>query len=234
MVDFLEVRLPDDVEKGASAGLRVAVAKFRAASGFVKRNAIWDGPLRRYDIAFGLQPRDAPDPATDPNDGFERILDFYHVMLGDATGFRFHDWADDEVGDFSAVTMAADNTGFIATADGVATTFRLIKRRTVAATNNDRLIHKITLDSLGDPMVRLAADLTELTLVAAAPAAGEFSADADTGIVTTGDLFTTEEMRASFLFDVPVHFDTDMLQVQIELADTGSIPPIMLEEDLLP
>lgn len=234
MVDFLEVRLPDDVEKGASTSLRVAVAKFRAASGFVKRNAIWDGPLRRFDISYGLQPRNAPEPSIDPEDGFERILDFYHVMLGDATGFRFHDWSDDEVGDFSAVTLTADNTGFIADADGVATTFRLIKRRTVAATNRDRLIHKITLDDIGEPLVRLAADLVELTWVAGAPGAGEFSADANTGIVTTGDIFTTEELRGAFLFDVPVHFDTDMLQVQIELADTGSIPPIMLEEDLLP
>lgn len=235
MVDFLEVRLPEDIERGSRGGPRFSTSKFRGASGFVKRNSNWSQALRSYDISYGLQVREDIAAPIDPQTGFDRILDFYHVVLGEAIGFRFQDFSDFQVGSFDDVTLTTLNTGFVAEGDSSTTVFQLIKRRSLGATNHDRILKKISLDDAGDPIIRMLVNAVEATRVASAPAAGEFSVDEDTGLVTLGDVLTAGQFaRTALYFDTPVTFASDMLDVEMVVLETGSIPPIMLEETRIP
>jgi uncharacterized protein (TIGR02217 family) len=59
----------------------------------------------------------------------------------------------------------------------------------------------------------------------------DFTVDASTGIVR----FTTAPvigavLTAGFLFDTPVRFDTDALEIDYAALDTGQIPKIPLLE----
>ena len=102
--------------------------------------------------------------------------------------------------------------------DGEATTFQLVKTYGGAFAPYVRPIVKPVAGS-----VRVAVDGVELE--------DGFSVDVTTGVVTfetppgPGDAVT-----AGFLFDVPVRFDTDYLEVDLSAFAAGAFPKIPLVE----
>jgi uncharacterized protein (TIGR02217 family) len=60
---------------------------------------------------------------------------------------------------------------------------------------------------------------------------GDFTVDVTTGIVTLGAAPVADAVvRAGFRFDVPVRFDTDRIEVDLEAFRAGRIPSIPLIE----
>jgi uncharacterized protein (TIGR02217 family) len=60
---------------------------------------------------------------------------------------------------------------------------------------------------------------------------GAFTVDAATGVVTLAvPPAEGAEVRAGFRFDVPVRFDTDRIEVDLEAFQAGRIPSIPLIE----
>ena len=203
---FHEVRFPDNISRGARGGPERRTQVVELASGDEERNASWADSRRRYDIAYGI--RRADDLAA--------VVAFFEARNGRLHGFRFKDWAD-----FKSCLPSQSpgpNNQPIGTGNGAATLFQLVKRYTSGAQSWTRAITKpvagtviIALNGTPQPSGWSVSTATGLITFTTAPAAG---------IAIT----------AGFEFDVPVRFDTDALDVTLDLERLGSITSIPLVE----
>lgn len=203
---FHEVRFPDDVSRGARGGPERRTQIVELASGDEERNGSWANSRRRYDVAYGI--RRADDLAA--------VVAFFEARNGRLHGFRFKDWADHKSCLPSQTPGPTDQ--LIGIGDGTITTFQLVKRYVSGSQNWTRTITKPVTGT-----VRVALDGTEQF--------GGWAVDTTTGVVTF-DSAPAEgaAITAGFAFDVPVRFDTDALDVTLDLERLGSITSIPLLE----
>jgi uncharacterized protein (TIGR02217 family) len=203
---FHEVRFPDDISRGARGGPERRTQIVELASGAEERNAAWANSRRRYDVAYGI--RRADDLAA--------VVAFFEARGGRLYGFRFKDWGDYKSSLPSGTPSPTDQA--IGTGDGATTAFQLVKRYASGAQSWTRTITKPVAGT-----VRIALDGAEQ------PAG--WAVDTSTGIVTFDAAPAAGvNVSAGFQFDVPVRFDTDALDVTLDLERLGSITSIPLVE----
>ena len=141
---------------------------------------------------------------------------FFEARNGRLHGFRFKDWADYKSCLPSQVLGPLDQV--IGTGDGATTLFPLVKRYISGAQTWTRAITK--------PV----AGTTRIALGGVEQAAG-WTVDPTSGFVTfSAPPDTGTPITAGFEFDVPVRFDTDVLDVTLDLERLGSITSIPLVE----
>ena len=203
---FHEVRFPDNISRGARGGPERRTQVVELASGDEERNASWADSRRRYDVAYGI--RRADDLAA--------VVAFFEARNGRLHGFRYKDWADYKSCLPSQAITATDQQ--IGTGTGSTQAFQLTKRYTSGAQTWVRTITKPVAGT-----VRVALGMVEQM--------SGWTVDTTTGLIT----FTTAPaggviVRAGFEFDVPVRFDTDTLDVTLDLERLGSITSIPLLE----
>lgn len=203
---FHEVRFPDNISRGARGGPERRTQVVELASGDEERNASWANSRRRYDVAYGI--RRADDLAV--------VVAFFEARNGRLHGFRYKDWADYKSALPSQAITATDQQ--IGTGTGSQQTFQLSKRYTSGGQTWVRTIAKPVAGT-----VRVALGMVEQL--------SGWTLDATTGVIT----FTTDPaggviVRAGFEFDVPVRFDSDTLDVTLDLERLGSITAIPLLE----
>jgi uncharacterized protein (TIGR02217 family) len=203
---FHEVRFPDNISRGARGGPERRTQIVELASGAEERNASWANSRRRYDVAYGI--RRADDLAA--------VVAFFEARNGRLHGFRFKDWADFKSCPPSQTPGPTNQA--IGTGNGAATQFQLTKRYTSGAQSWSRTITKpvagtVTIALNGTPLVSGWSVSTTTGVV-------NFTTAPATGIAIT----------AGFEFDVPVRFDTDALDVTLDLERLGSITSIPLVE----
>ncbi len=203
---FHEVRFPDNISRGARGGPERRTQIVELTSGDEERNASWANSRRRYDVAYGV--RRADDLAA--------VVAFFEARNGRLYGFRYKDWADYKSCLPSQRPTPTDQG--LGTGDGTAVTFQVAKIYTSGSQAWTRPVTKPVAGS-----VQVALDGMEQTT--------GWSIDTTTGLVTfeaapgAGVLVT-----AGFEFDVPVRFDTDTLDVTLDLERLGSITSIPLLE----
>ena len=203
---FHEVRFPDDISRGARGGPERRTQIVELASGDEERNASWAGSRRRYDVAYGI--RRADDLA--------EVVAFFEARNGRLYGFRFKDWADYKSCAPSRAPAADDQA--LGTGDGSETAFQLVKGYASGAQTWTRVITKPVAGS-----VRIALDGAEQ--------ASGWSVDPATGLVTFDAApGAGVAITAGFEFDVPVRFDSDALDVTLDVERLGSITSIPLVE----
>ena len=203
---FHEVRFPDNISRGARGGPERRTQIVELASGDEERNASWASSRRRYDVAYGI--RRADDLAV--------VVAFFEARNGRLHGFRYKDWADYKSGLPSQPVTPNDQQ--IGTGTGSLKTFPLAKRYSSGAQSWTRTIAKPVAGT-----VRVALGMVEQM--------SGWTVDTTTGVVT----FTIAPgngvvVRAGFEFDVPVRFDTDVLDVTLDIERLGSITSIPLLE----
>jgi len=203
---FHEVRFPDNISRGARGGPERRTQIVELASGDEERNASWANSRRRYDVAYGI--RRADDLAA--------VVAFFEARNGRLHGFRFKDWADYKSDLPSAAISPTDQEIGIGT--GSLTEFALLKSYSSGAQSWTRAIAKPVAGS-----VRIALGGVEQI--------SGWTADTTTGVV----IFDTAPaegvaITAGFEFDVPVRFDTDALDVTLDVERLGSITSIPLLE----
>ena len=203
---FHEVRFPDSIGRGARGGPERRTQIVELASGDEERNASWANSRRRYDVAYGI--RRADDLAA--------VVAFFEARNGRLHGFRFKDWADYKSSPPSQALGPQDQ--LIGEGDGATTVFQLVKRYSSGSQSWTRVITKPVVET-----VRIALDSAEQT--------SGWTIDTTTGLVS----FDTAPasgvaITAGFEFDVPVRFDSDTLDVTLDIERLGSITSIPLLE----
>lgn len=204
---FHNVRFPLDVALGARGGPERLTDVVTLASGAEERNSRWAHSRRRYNAGYGVKSRE----------DMQAVLAFFEERRGRFHAFLWRDALDHSSNGGNGAPTPLDQA--IGTGDGAETGFQLVKRYGGGFDPYDRPITKPDAAS-----VRVAVDGVELD------AAG-FTVNTLTGVVTldvapgAGDTVT-----AGFLFDVPVRFDTDRLDVELSGFDAADIPSIPLIE----
>ena len=210
-----DIRLPDDVERGANGGPGFNTSVIVLTSGFERRNKNWENTRGKWNVGYGITTADQ----------LEGVIDTFYVVNGMADGFRFKDWSGFRIGKTNDVTTRQ----LIGTTDGSTATFQTFLRYTRGATSFDRDIKKIVAATY-----RLWEDDVEIT---EGGGAGEFAIDNNTGIATLGSTLAAKsgtEVEIICEFDVPVRFATDELNITTSLFHLDeaviSIPAINIME----
>jgi uncharacterized protein (TIGR02217 family) len=203
---FHEIRFPDNISRGARGGPERRTQIVELASGDEERNASWANSRRRYDAAYGV--RRADDLAA--------VVAFFEARNGRLYGFRWKDWGDYKSCLPSGIPSVLDQA--IDIGDGVTTSFQLVKAYSSGAQTWIRTITKPMVEA-----VKVAVDGIEQ--------ASSWSVDTTTGqIIFATAPANSVTITAGFEFDVPVRFDTDMLDVTLDIERLGSITSIPLIE----
>ena len=209
-MSFHEVLFPLDIALKSVGGPERRTDVVVLGSGREERNARWAHARRRYDAGYGIKTFDA----------LSQVVSFFEERRGRLYGFRWRDRLDHSSAAPDAGLSVSDQA--IGTGDGVAAAFQLMKTYGGAFSPYQRPIAKPVGGS-----VAVAVD----GVVQAEGTA--FTVDTTTGIVTflTGHIPATgAAVTAGFLFDVPVRFDTDYLEVDLSAFAAGAIPKIPLIE----
>lgn len=208
---FHEVRFPLRLSLSTSGGPKRLTDIVDLTNGREARNARWCHSRRVYDAGSGLR----------AVDDLYAVLAFFEARGGQLYGFRFRDPLDGKsCGPGEAVSPFDQAIG---TGDGATATFQLVKTYGDAGGEWRRDILKPVVST-----VRVAVGGVEL------PATG-FDCDATTGVMTIAEEYIPPPgvlLQAGFEFDVPVRFDTDRIDVNLEAFRAGRIPAIPLVEIL--
>ena len=203
---FHEVRFPDNISRGARGGPERRTQIVELASGDEERNASWANSRRRYDVSYGI--RRADDLAV--------VVAFFEARNGRLCGFRFKDWADHRSCLPSQTPSPMDQQ--IGIGDGTTTSFQLVKRYASGGQSWIRVISKPVAGSV------------QIALNGVAQGSG-WSVDHKTGLISFDSAPATDiTITAGFEFDVPVRFDSDALDVTLDIERLGSITSIPLLE----
>jgi uncharacterized protein (TIGR02217 family) len=210
MTAFHEVLFPLDIALKSAGGPQRRTDVVTLGSGREERNARWAHSRRRYDAGYGVKTFDA----------LSQVVAFFEERRGRLYGFRWRDRLDYSSAAPDAAIVATDQ--LIGTGDGTTTTFQLVKTYGSLYSPYQRPILKPEAGS-----VRVAVAAAEMEEGTA------FTVDAATGVVTFQPGFVPASgaaVTAGFLFDVPVRFDTDYLEVDLSAFAAGAIPKIPLVE----
>jgi uncharacterized protein (TIGR02217 family) len=191
---FHEVSLPLPFALGASGGPERRVDIVTLGSGREARNTPWAHGRRRYDVGGAVRTLDE----------LHALIAFFEARRGKLHGFRFRDPFDFKSCAPSAAIAPTDQA--LGEGDGETTAFQLVK----AYGDYARPIVKPVADS-----ARIAVDGDEL-------AEGLFTVDLATGVVTLDDAPAEgAAITAGFLFDTPVRFDIDRLDLSLDGFGAG-------------
>jgi uncharacterized protein (TIGR02217 family) len=210
MDGFHEVRFPLDISLRGRGGPERRTDIVTLGSGRERRNARWARSRRRYEAGYGVKTLAA----------LSSVIAFFEERRGRLYGFRWRDRSDYSSGLPGASVSPLDQT--IGQGDGVKTAFQLVKTYGASFAPYARDIVKPVTGT-----VRVAVAGVEKT------AGGDFDLDATSGVVTFALASIPPAgaaVTAGYLFDVPVRFDTDYLEIDLAAFEAGEIPKIPLIE----
>lgn len=210
MTAFHEVLFPLDIALKSAGGPERRTDVVVLGSGREERNARWAHSRRRYDAGYGVKTLEA----------LSQVVAFFEERRGKLHGFRWRDRLDHSSAAPEAGVSATDQV--IGTGDGASASFALSKTYGSIHAPYRRPVTKPVPGS-----VRVAVDGDEVEEGIA------FTLDTTTGVVTflAGHIpVAGQAVTAGFLFDVPVRFDTDYLEVDLSAFAAGAIPKIPLVE----
>ena len=208
MSGFHEILFPLDIALRSAGGPQRRTDIVALGSGREERNSRWAHSRRRYDAGYGIKTMDA----------LSEVVAFFEERRGMLYGFRWRDRLDHS----SGAGTVGPNDQLLGGGDGETAAFQLVKTYGSIHAPYQRPIVKPVIGS-----VRVAIDGVEKVEDA------DFTVDAATGVVTfiAGNIpEISDAVTAGFLFDVPVRFDTDYLEVDLSAFAAGAIPKIPLVE----
>ncbi|QZD94318.1 DUF2460 domain-containing protein [Qipengyuania gelatinilytica] len=197
---FDDVAYPLALGRDASASPEFSTSVAVTASGHERRNALWSDARMRYDVGPGVRSQAE----------LRVLLEFFRARYGPARGFRLRDPYD-----FSSNGGDGQPTAFdeiIGTGDGMLADFQLRRnygdqQRPITRPEDGSIL--VSID--GQPASGWTHVGKGVIRFDAAPAAGS-------------------EIRAGFLFDVPVRFAEDRLDISGATFAAGEAPSVPLIE----
>lgn len=210
MPAFHEVTFPLDIALGARGGPERRTEIVTTGSGREERNARWAHARRRWNAGYGVKSLGA----------LSDVVAFFEERRGRLYGFRWRDRLDHSSAPLGAMSAPGDQ--LLGEGNGETVSFQLKKSYGGVHAPYARPIVKPVAGS-----IRVAVAGVEKEEGA------DFDSDPATGIV----IFRSEHIpaqgaavTAGFLFDVPVRFDTDFLEVDLAAFAAGEIPSVPVVE----
>ena len=205
---FHDIQFPATLSFGSLGGPERRTEIVALANGHEERNTPWAQARRRYDAGLGLRSLD----------DVETLIAFFEARQGMLHGFRWKDWSDYKSTRASQPVSPLDQPQ--GRGDALATRFVLKKTYVSGIWSSTRLITKPVAGS-----VRVAIGGAEV------PEGIAWTLDGATGEVVFADPPAVgAEISAGFEFDVPVRFDTDLIQVSVASFSAGDVPKVPVIE----
>ena len=206
---FHDVRFPTTISRGAHGGPERRTDVVVLGSGAEERNARWADSRRSYNAGYGV--RSLGD--------LHAVIGFFEERRGKLHGFRWHDATDFKSCAPEGTPNPQDQV--LGIGDGSTAEFTLIK---TYGRDFAPWARRITKPVEGS--VKVAVD-------GIASASPHHVVDSVNGIITfqPGHIPPAGSVvSAGFLFDVPVRFGTDKLEINVSGFRSGAIPTIPLVE----
>lgn len=202
MSNFHEVSFPARLAFGSGAGIERRTEIVSLASGFERRISPWALGRRRYLVGAGI--KSLTDAA--------ELLGFFEAREGRLYGFRFKDFADCKSCALNATPTPGDQV--LGTGDGTQKAFSLQK----------------AYGSVLRPISKPVAGSARVAVAGVERTTG-FTVDTTTGVVTFSEApVVGAAVTAGFMFDTPVRFDSDRIDLTLESFDTGRVAAVSLIE----
>jgi uncharacterized protein (TIGR02217 family) len=205
MVSFDDVSYPLALGRDAAVSPEFSTSVAVTASGFERRNALWSDARLRFDVGPGIR--------SDHELG--DLIAFFRARRGAARGFRLRDPSDFSSNGMTGTPGAADQ--LLGVGDGVTGSFPLVKRYGDEAGGQ---VRRITRPVEGSVLVSIDGgaqgsgwSLSNLGTI-------EFDTPPAAGAL----------VRAGYLFDVPVRFAEDRLDVSGAAFAAGEAPSVPVVE----
>ena len=203
---FHDTSFPITIALGAQVSPEFSTSVVEAVNGSEYRNINWSDARLRYDAGVGV--RSLSD--------IEAVLRFFRARSGRGFAFRFRDPFDHSSAPIGEPSSALDQA--LGTGDGVTTSFQIVKRYEDAGETQVRAIRLPVPGS-----VKVAVDGVALAV--------GWAVDESTGLITFDDAPSQgAAITAGFAFDVPVRFDSDILDLSVVTFEAGEAPSIPLVE----
>lgn len=175
------------------------------ASGFERRNSLWSNARLRFDVSPGIRSEAE----------LGELIAFYRARRGAARGFRLRDPSDHSSNGMVGTPTAQDQ--LLGYGDGARSDFPLVKRYGAAGEQQERRITRPVFETI---LVSLAGTLQ----------LGNWGL-LDGGVIS----FETPPppgaaVRAGFVFDVPVRFAQDSLEIAGASFAAGEAPSVPVVE----
>ena len=197
---FDDVAYPLALGRDASVSPEFSTSVAVTSSGHEHRNALWSDARMRYDVGPGVRSQAE----------MRVLLDFYRARYGPARGFRLRDPYDHSSNGSDGQPTAQDEV--IGLGDGQTADFQLRRSYGEQVRAITRPVEGSILVSIdGSPVSGWTHVGKGLIRFATAPAEGS-------------------QVRAGFLFDVPVRFAEDRLDISGATFAAGEAPSVPLIE----
>lgn len=209
-MSFHEVRFPTAISRASQGGPERRTDVVVLGSGHEERNARWADSRRSYNAGYGVRSLD----------DLHAIIAFFEERRGRLHAFRWRDPADWKSCPPEGQPTALDQV--IGTGDGTTAAFQIVKTYGGTFAPWLRAITKPVAASVMvavDGSVRMAET--------------HFTLDATRGVVTFTPAHVPAvgaEITAGYEFDVPVRFDSDRLEMNLQGFRHGAIPNIPVVE----
>ena len=204
MQNFDDVPYPLTLGTDASASPEFSTSVLVTASGHERRTAQWADARLRFDVGPGI--RSESELAT--------LLGFFRARHGPARGFRLTDPFDFSSNGTTGAPTPADQ--LLGLGDGETTRFALAKRY---GEGPEPQVRRITRPHSGTVRVSVGGQET-----------ASFTLDPLGFVVLDDAPADGAEVRAGFLFDVPVRFAEDRLAISAAGFAAGQAPSVPLIE----
>jgi uncharacterized protein (TIGR02217 family) len=201
---FDEINFPIEIGARAEVSASFSTQVITTLSGHERRNADWADAQLSFDVAPGIRSETE----------LQTLIAFFRARMGPAIGFRFTDPLDHSSNGTAAPPTMNDQ--ILGTGNGVSTVFPLVKHYGVAPGNQTR---RITRPVAGSVVVAINGVATSAWQLAAKGVV-QFDIAPPAGAI----------ISAGYLFDVPVRFADDRLDVGRATFAAGDIASVILVE----
>jgi len=205
---FHDVLFPLDISLRSMGGPERKTEIISFSSGREQRNARWQLSRRRYDAGYGVK------NITE----LQKIVEFFEERRGRLYSFRWRDRLDYKSCSISETPSAQDQS--IGIGNGIITDFQLSK---LYGRNFTPYKRPIFAPVKGTILVEIDQVLLKETI--------DYTVNYASGLISFLKAPSLNaNISAGFLFDVPVRFDTDYLEINLSGMNAGLIPNIPIIE----
>jgi uncharacterized protein (TIGR02217 family) len=204
MQSFDDVLYPLALGRDSAVSPEFSTSVAVTASGHERRSSQWSDARLRYDVGPGIR--------SEAELGV--LIEFFRARRGAARGFRLADPFDFSSNGMSGTPTMLDQ--LLGLGDGLTASFRLVKRY---GGGSDPQLRPITRPRAGTVLVSVDGATRN-----------DFTLEAGGTIVLASAPVEGAVVRAGFLFDVPVRFAKDRLDVSEAAFAAGEAPSVPLVE----